>query len=219
MKQLFDAIQAGDAAAVRSLLDGAPELVNATDDRGIPAFTAAKYNRKDEIAQLLLDRGAKLDIFAASMTGDNGRVRELLGANAEVVRSLSHDGWTALHLASFFGHAECANSLIEAGADVTARSTNPMQNMPLHAAAAGRKIDVVRLLLEKGAPVNAQQHGGWTALHAAAQNGDTEMAEVLIGAGANVTVRADNQQGAWDLAVLKGHQAMVDILENFGAGK
>ena len=59
-----------------------------------------------------------------------------------------------------------------------------MQNMPLHAAAAGKHADIVKLLIDHGASVNARQHGGWTALHAAAQNGDVAMAAILIAAGA-----------------------------------
>ena len=69
-----------------------------------------------------------------------------------------------------------------------ARSRNPMQNTPLHAAAAGRSKDAVRALLEHGADVNARQEGGWTALHAASQNGDVEMVRLLIAGGADVQI-------------------------------
>ena len=101
------------------------------------------------------------------------------------------------------------------GADVRARSRNPMQNTPLHAAAAGRSKDAVRALLEHGADVNARQHGGWTALHAASQNGDVEMVRLLIAGGADVQARAENQQNALDLALTKGHQATVELLEAY----
>lgn len=217
MKQLFDAIKAGDTAAVAGLLDATPELVNAKDDAGLSAFTVAKYSRREEIAQLLERRGAQLDIFMAAMVGRPDRIHELLEADAKLVSAFSHDGWTALHLASFFGHDKCAELLIGNGAGVDTRSSNQMNNMPLHAAAAGRHIEVARLLLENGAPVNARQHGGWTPLHAAAQNGDTSMAELLIGAGADVKSRADNNQTPLDLALIKGNQDMADVLGNFGA--
>ncbi len=94
-----------------------------------------------------------------------------------------------------------------------ARSRNAAQNMPLHAAAAGRNKEAVRALLEHGAEVNARQEGGWTALHAASQNGDVEMARLLIAGGADVQTRAANQQNALDLALGKGHQAVVDLLD------
>jgi uncharacterized protein len=217
MKQLFDAITAGDIGAVTSLLDSDPKLVDSKNDRGMNAFTVAKYNRKEDIARLLLDRGAKMDVHAAAMVGEETRLRELIAADKTCIAAFSHDGWTPLHLAAFFGHTVCAKILIDAGAQVNERSINSMNNMPLHAAASGRKAETVRLLLENGAAVNAKQHGGWTALHAAAQNGDTTIAHLLIGAGADVKARADNNQNALDLALTKGQQEMVYILENYGA--
>ena len=41
---------------------------------------------------------------------------------------------------------------------------------PLHQAIAHGELDVVKLLIERGSPANARQHGGWTALHAAAND-------------------------------------------------
>jgi len=219
MKQFFDAIAAGDAGAVQTLLDAQPALVDARDEKGLNAFTVAKYNRKDDIARLLLERGAQLDIHSAAMTGDHARVKTLVAADPALVKTFSHDGWTPLHLAAFFGHVDAAKALIEAGAPVNERGTNQMANLPLHAAAAGRKVDMVVLLIENGANVNARQHGGWTALHAAAQNGDASIAHVLIGTGADLKARAENNQNALDLAILKGNQEMVDILEHYGAGE
>lgn len=218
MTQFFDAIKAGDLAAVTTLLNQSPELVDAKDDKGLNAFTVAKYNRKDDIARLLLERGAKLDIHSAAMTGDEARLQALLAEDKSHASAFSHDGWTPLHLAAFFGHTSCAKALIDAGAPVNERGKNQMSNLPIHAAAAGRKVDMIILLIESGASVNARQHGGWTALHAAAQNGDANIVHVLIGGGADLTARADNNQTALDLAMLKGNQEMVDILEHYGAG-
>ena len=53
------------------------------------------------------------------------------------MNSFSADGWTPLHLAAFFG-SRMRHVLLNTGAKVNERSTNPMQNMPLHAAASGR---------------------------------------------------------------------------------
>lgn len=217
MRELFDAIQAGDAARVGALIDADPSLVDATDPSGLPAFAVAWYRRKMDIAGLLEARGATLDIFAASMAGRSSRIADLLSGNRSLVSAYSADGWTPLHLAVFFGHGETARALLSRGADVNARSTNPMRNTPLHAAAAGRSAETVKMLLDYGASVDAQQRGGWTALHAAAQNGDARTLETLIAGGADVRIRADNQQSALDLALTHGHQQIVELLELHGA--
>lgn len=214
-QQFFEAIRAGDRAKVDALLTSDASLLAARDEKGLSAFTAAKYSGRNDIAILLLEKGVELDIFAACMAGARDRVLQLLGANPELSRAYSHDGWTPLHLVCFFGPQEMVADLIEKGADVSARSRNPMKNTPLHAAAARRNRDAVRVLLENGAGVNARQEGGWTALHAAAQNGDVEMARLLVAAGADVGARASNQQNAMDLALTKGHQAVVDLLDEY----
>jgi uncharacterized protein len=215
-KTFFDAIRAGDRATVDTLLASDSSLLGALDENGLGAYAAARYSGRNEIAALLLEKGVKLDVYAASMAGAKDAVLEMLAENPELAGAYSSDGWTPLHLACFFGQPQIAEALIAHGADVNARSRNPAQNMPLHAAAAGRNRDAVRLLLEHGADVNARQHGGWTALHAAAQNGDVEMARLLLGGGADVDLRADNQQNAMDLAMTKGQQAVVNLLDEYG---
>jgi ankyrin repeat protein len=214
-QQFFEAIRAGDRGKVDALLSADSTLLAAKDEKGLGAYTAAKYSGKNDIATLLLEKGVELDIFAACMAGAKDRVLELIAEDPDLISAYSQDGWTPLHLAGFFGQPGVVEILLAQGADVAARSRNPMQNAPLHAAAAGRSKDAVRALLEHGAVVNARQEGGWTALHAAAQNGDVEMVRLLIAAGADVKARADNQQNAMDLALGKGHQAVVDVLDEY----
>ena len=55
-------------------------------------------------------------------------------------------------------------------------------------AAESGHCEMVRLLIESGADVNAARSDGYTALMCAAQNGHSECAKLLIDAGANVNV-------------------------------
>lgn len=213
----FEAIKAGEAEKIGRMIDSDPSLLSARDQNGLGPFTVARYSRQDSIADLLLDKGVHLDIFAAAMAGVTERLVELLAADRDLVKSYSHDGWTPLHLSAFFGHPEAAEIILANGADVHAVSHNGMQNTPLHAAVAGRFTELASVLLAHGAEVNARQAGGWTPLHSAAQNGDLELARLLISLGADVKSRAENNQSPLDLALTKGHQAVVELLEEHGA--
>ena len=116
------------------------------------------------------------------------------------VRAVATDGFTALHLAAFFGKVEAARTLLEAGADVATYGTNAFANQPLHAAAAGRHHEVCRLLLGAGADVEATQHGGFRPLHEAAHGGDVELVELFLSAGADPTAITDEGRTPADLA-------------------
>ncbi len=61
--------------------------------------------------------------------------------------------------------------LLEAGADPDDDADNPARVRPVHAAAAARDVESMRLLLEAGADPNMRQQAGLTALHAAAHAG------------------------------------------------
>jgi ankyrin repeat protein len=217
MKEFFDAIRSGHQQRVQTLAESDPSLLAAKDENGLGPFTVARYSRQNAIAEYLLARGVELDIFAACLAGRRERVAELLAQDRALLGAYSHDGWTPLHLAAFFGFTDIAADLLAAGADVQARSRNAMRNTPLHAAIAGVSTAIARALIQHGADVNAPQEAGWTPLHGAAQSGNAELVQLLIAAGATVRARADNGQTPADLALTRGHQAAVDILEKYGS--
>ena len=77
-------------------------------------------------------------MLKAAKNGDAAGVRELLAGDASLKNTRDKDGSTPLHCAAWKGHAEVAALLLEAGADVNARSQNEHYgDTPLHAAAHG----------------------------------------------------------------------------------
>lgn len=213
VRSFHESVKAGDIDAVRASLAENPSLLNEKNAAGQDAVLLSKYYGKPEITSHLLSLGPRLDIFTASAVNDIALVTAELDRDPALIAAHSSDGWTPLHLAAFFGNEQLALRLLERGAEVDARSTNSMKNTPLHAAAAGRKTELARLLLAEGADANATQEGGWTALHAAAQNGDLELVELLIAHGANLRTRAGNNQTALDLALLKGRHDIAALLD------
>lgn len=153
-----------------------------------------------------------MDIFTAAEKGEIGAITELLSADPALATKHREDGWTALHLAAYHGHPAAVGILLARGSDVNLRSTNSMENTPLHAAVAGRHFEVVKVLLENGIDVNATQHGGWTALQGAAGNGDAKLAELLLANGADRDAESENGSTARSLATAGNHTETIELL-------
>jgi|SRR5438270_10228088 len=206
------AVQGGDAAKIRSLLQDDPSLATAKDANGVSALMFAFYYRRPEIADLLLAAKPNLDIFEATAAGKSDKVSEILKKDPQSAKHWSTDGFTPLHLAAFFGRPEIARILIRNAADVSAISKNAMKVTPLHSAAAAHNREIVRLLLENDAPADVRQEGGWTPLHEAAQIGDIEMARDLLQHNADPQARSDDGKTPADMAAAKGHADIVKLL-------
>lgn len=211
---LFNAIRSGDLETARALVEAEPGLASAAGNDGMTPLMISTYMGNTRMVELLLASGATLDIFAAAALGKANALRELLDTDPTMVSLYSPDGWTALHLAAHFGQAEAARVLIERGASTTLRSRNPLDNEPLHAACAGRPPrELVALLLDSGADVNARQHGGFTPLHETAQNGDMALSELLLARGADAALATDEGKTAMQLAREAGHGDLADLLQ------
>ena len=212
MSELTDAIKAGDTQRVGSLIDGDPALLSASENNITPLLLAIYYGKKD-VAQLLVDRGAPLSFAEACAFGDTDRAQKMLAADPKLLHSRTADGYPAAGIAIFFGHGALARWLIEEGADVNAYAENANRVAPVHAAAAARDRETMRLLLERGADPNARQVMDYTALHEAAGRGDIEMAKLLLAHGADRDSRSSDGKKASDVARDRGQSAFADWIE------
>jgi ankyrin repeat protein len=159
----------------------------------------ALYRGDREALDAALAEEPDLTIFEAAAVGRVERVHELLLLEAGFVDLWSPDGFTALHLAAFFGHVEIAAELLQRGADVNAVARNQLSVQPINSAAAGDHTDVVRVLLDHGADPNAREAAGFAPIHAAAHNGNDELYELLVVRGADQEAATDDGRTVADL--------------------
>lgn len=179
-----------DVRKVRLLLAKGVD-VNAKSKQGHTALTiAAGREGSTEIVRELLDHGADLNsgniAGAAARTGDVKLVKFLLDRGADPNNSQALGGPAAVsekRAAERDKVFESAQPPPLVGIPQNAAGT------PLMYAAMAKNPEMIRLLLEKGADVNARNKSNATALMYAAVLGKPVIARLLIEKGADVNVK------------------------------
>ena len=166
--RLLDAIQDGDIQEVSNVLEKNSWILNSRIVEGrTPLHWAVIYD-KDEVAQFLLSKGARLSI---------------------------KDNWgeTALHQACSYQNKAMVNALLSSGADVDSEDRYKRTCLHYLACSRSRNSEIAELLIEKGAHVNRKDPCGNTPLHDVVRTAGRywdddikDFAEVLIENGANV---------------------------------
>ena len=160
---LVDAVKSGDVATARALVAKGAD-VNAPEPDGTTALHWAVQRNDVDLVSRLLRAGAKVNV--KNSFGVSPMSEAALAANPVLI-----------------------DRLLAAGADV--ESPNPDGQTALMVVAKTGQVDAARVLLKKGAKVNAvEKWRGQTALMWAVAQGHTAMVKELIANGADVNVRS-----------------------------
>jgi hypothetical protein len=216
-KSFLDLVKRGDTQEIADWVKDDPQIAESRDAQGVSALLWAVYSGQTLVRDFLRS-GLELDLPEAAATGDVARLRDLLGTDPttakERANSRSADGWPLLHLAAAFADRETVVILLDAGADVRQVSETPMRNEALHALLAlAKDAEVTRMLIERGADVNAVQTAGYRPLHQAAVAGREDLVRMLLDAGADKTARCDRGKTPAEYARERGHAAVAELLE------
>lgn len=141
-------------------------------------------------------------------------VSALLDWNKINVESRNKADESPLMLASLDGHLEIATHLIAMGADV-----NKPGWTPLHYAATHGHLDVMYLLLDKFAYIDAASPNGTTPLMMAAFYGTPSAVKLLLEAGADPFLRNEKNLTAIDFAQRANRADSAEIIAAFVRAK
>ena len=235
------AIRARDLPGMRSLLDAAPELLHAGDARGNQPIHWAVMTRQLEVIDELLARGVDIDAKRC----DGARPIQLTNGDYH------HRGWRDVpkdhpttpsavlaHLrargaycdvctAAYVGDLERVRELVEQDPALANRPSDYVtyyacSGTPLRNAAAAGHVEIVKLLLERGADPNLPEEGiapRGHALYSAVYNGHFDVARLLLESGAYPNPPVESSADALSMAIRRSDQRMIDLLCSYGAAR
>jgi ankyrin repeat protein len=149
------------------------------------------------------------------MAAKNNQIQvvQLLVKNGAYLEATDVEGFTPLHAAVYFGHAEVVQILLSAGADFLATSGPNSRYTPLHMAARHGHLGLAMLLLERMGPhVDPREKNGYTPLHCSAMEGHVDISKALILAGADLGARDHAGHTPLAYAASHGHTKVVELL-------
>ena len=210
----------GHIETVRYLVDLPRVELNHRCSENKTALHCAAQEKHTDVAQLLIDAGAEIDIknsdgrfpvHLASLSGALDIVKMLVRVGAGVCVT-DNEGATCLTLASFFGHIDTVGYLVGLPeVDVNHRDSG--NNTALHYSVEEKHTGVVQLLIAAGADIETKDSQGCSPLHSACDSGALDIVKMLVEAGAGVRDTTENGGGTClTIAAVCGHTEIVRYL-------
>lgn len=227
LSPLLRAVERDHYPIVRLLLDHGASPDSA-DKEGRTALMTAAWKNHADILQLLIMRGANVNArdhrrrnalhnLAADKEcrwGWGDEIVTLLLRTDCRVDGQDELGRTPLHWACATGNRRLAELLLArpGGRKAEVDATELRGKTALHVATAHDRADIVQLLLQHDAAVNACSDGGWTPLHNACDKGCEAIVRILLRAGSQINSQLLNGVTPLHLAAQGGHTEVVECL-------
>ena len=216
---LIHAAYLGHAETVRYLVGLHDVKVNHKGDDDWSALLCAVAQKHADLVKVLIDAGADIEtrdkeswtpLMYACKNGSQPIVKMLVEAGAEV-RAAQKDGYTSFIFAAGFGHTETVRYLVGLP-QIDLSHKDKDGHTSLLAAVERAGADVVEVLLDAGADIEAKLNDGRSPLLKASKCGNLQVVKVLLRAGAGVCVTDNKGATCLMLAAHYGHTEAVRTL-------
>lgn len=224
---ILNSIAREDAGALREALNGDAGNLNLVHKSGYTPLSAAARVGNRELVQILLDKGAKIEVGTRENSAQsvNAILMAAASGSIEVMQLLLDKGadlqapqnGPVLNLAVQNGRREMISFLVDKG--ISLEGSRSGGYSPLILAIQSNLPEMVQFLIEKGAKVNPAEHGNnaysgyGTPLFSAVQQSNKPIVELLMANGANPMQanRSDNQTPL-SFALTNGRRDLVELM-------
>ncbi len=212
---LHAAAEKGYIKVLKILLINGADVNLLNSSKQTPLFSAATHSQSNA-ARFLIESGAKViigedseytNIFHKSITQIDGDLAQFFLDEGATINFIDSYGETPLSQAAAYGKIETVKVLIDNHADLELGA-------PLFCAVVCKRLDVVELLLDKGANINLAniQWLRGSVLHRAIFNKVTDIALLLINRGIDLSILDSDKRTALHEAALYGNVPVAKLL-------
>ena len=226
---LLKAAEQGDEMAVKYLLQRGANVDSQNFKGWTPLIFAGLAGNK-RIVHALIEKGADVNRKSSTVEGSTALCFAVEGGSLEAMKDLldhganvngkSTNGMTPLGYAAIHGKMDEAKFLIANGADVNLLGiidSRGAEWSPLTSAASVEDLDMLALLLNNGADLEAKNNEGDTALMITAKGTLSKSVKFLISKGANVNAKGPRGHTALIYAAYNGKRENLKLLLSSGA--
>ncbi|XP_045473074.1 serine/threonine-protein phosphatase 6 regulatory ankyrin repeat subunit A-like isoform X2 [Harmonia axyridis] len=226
MTPLMYAVKDNRTSLVERMLELGSDVTARNNENFNVLHLAAMHSREDIVKLLLAKKGCDpystggiknqtaVHIVASRQTGTATAIlRALLNtAGKEIRLKTDGKGKIPLLLAVAAGNQSMVRELLHVMPLEQLRALSSNGDAALHIAVRKKDIDMVRILVDYGTPVDIQNVEGQTPLHIAAAEGDEVLVKYFYGVRASANISDNQDRTPMHLAAENGHANIIELL-------